>query len=398
MRPPHRHVLLLVATVAYTALTFIWFSFPAYLGPIIEEVGLSSTQAGIIVGAVPLTYIPFAMPSGVTIDRIGAASAIGLGALCFGIGQIGRSFASTFPSLLAWTILIGIGATTITFGLPKLVAQLYSAGESGFPTSVYLIGAATGSAAAFAIGRPIIGPAIGGWRPLFLGSGVVAVSYALLWLTIASKADLDVATRRSTTFDIDSISGDLAVVLRHRELRLIVVIGTMYLTVTHGIQGWLPTMLEFAGRTAALAGQLTSLYVVAAATGTLFVPMLADRYNARRFALICCGSACATGIGLLLLADATVFLAGVIFLAGLGTGGISPLIRAIPPEFEELGPRLTGTAIAFVFMIGEIGGAFGPIVIGMVHQRTGSFAFGFGMLATAGIIVVLAALALETVE
>ncbi|MCU4972843.1 MFS transporter [Halobacteria archaeon AArc-m2/3/4] len=395
--------LVLAATVSYTSLTFIWFTLPAYLSVVIEEVGLTGTEAGILAGAVPLTYIPLALFTGVAVDRIGLDYSLAAGLLIFGLAQIGRSFATGFPSLLACTLLIGVGATVITFGLPKLVSILFPPAETGFPSSIYLVGAAAGTASAFAIGRPVIGPFLGGWRPLFLWSGVFAVGYAVVWFTTARVFSLEGTTpeherSEDATLASNSISRDIRAILAHRELRLVVVVGTVYLLVIHGMQGWLPTILESRGMDPGPAGQATSLLIGANVVGILVVPTVADRLEARRAAVMTCGCVIFVGLAGVLAGGIGLLMAAGVVATGFGVGGLSPLIRAIPPELEGIGARLTGTAVGFVFAVGEIGGFLGPVLIGTLHDLTGSFAPGLLVLAGGAVVAVGAGYAMQDVS
>ncbi len=393
--------IVVTATLAYTCLMFVWFSLPAYLSTIIAELELSGTQAGVVAGAVPLTYIPLALFSGLAVDRIGPGRSLAAGAVIFGVAQAGRSVAAGFPSLLALTLLLGVGATAITFGLPKLVSTLFPPSRTGFPSSIYLVGASAGTALAFGVGRPILGPWLGGWRPLFLWSGLVAVGYGLGWYLLARRLRIDERAAANDASErapgdengspLESIRRDLRLILTHRELQLVVVVGTMYLLASHGIQGWLPTVLEARGVSPGLAGQTTSLFVAAYAVGIFTVPVLADRYEARPTALIGCGAVFCTGtVGVVLADGIGPALLGSIVVAGLGVGGLSPLVRAIPPALEGIGARLTGTAVGFIFAVGEIGGFLGPVLIGTSHDLTGSYAPGLGLIAAAGIVVAFA--------
>jgi cyanate permease len=385
------YALLLVAALSYACLMFVWFSLPAYLPAIIAAVGLTGTQAGVLVGAVPLTYVPLALLSGAVVDRVGPGRSIAAGALVYGAAQVGRSTAPGFPSLLGFTVLLGVGATAITFGLPKLVSVLFPPERTGLPSSVYLLGASAGSATVFGVGRPTLGPLLGGWRPLFFWSGLVAVGYAAVWFLVARRAGVDAGTaERASPFSVDSIGRDLRAVFAHRDLRLLVVVGTMYLLVNHGVQGWLPTVLESRGLAADRAGRTTSLFVATFALGTLAVPFAADRYSVRRLALLTSGGVVSLGtVGIVIGGAGSVAFAGVI-AAGAGVGAISPLVRAMPPELEGIGPQLTGTAVGFIFAVGEIGGFLGPVIVGTLREITGSFVPGLLVLAAAGLVVVLA--------
>lgn len=387
-----------VGSLSYTCLMFIWFSLPAYLSQITTDIGLSGTQAGILVGAVPVTYVPLALFSGLAVDRIGPVRSLAGGLLVFGTAQIGRSFASGFPLLLVCTLLVGVGATVITFGLPKLVSVLFPPDQTGPPSSVYLVAASLGTASAFSLGRPTIGPWLGGWRALFFWSGVVAISYAVVWLLLTRfSAWTGAQSGDETSFSPGSIHTDIRTVLVHRELRLVVLVGVTYLLIIHGLQGWLPTVLESRGLSAERAGRTTTLLVVANVGGILTVPGLADRFNARRPAVILCGLVACVGVGAILAGGTTGLAAVGIVAAGLGVGGLSPLVRAIPPDLDGIGPQLTGTAVGLVFAVGEIGGFLGPVLVGGLHDITGTYAIGLAVLASGGLIAVGAGVAMRTV-
>ncbi len=76
-----------VGTIGYTCLMFVWFSLPAYLSPIIDELGLSGAQAGVVAGAVPLTYVPIALVTGLIVDRVGPGRSLAAGVLIYGVAR-----------------------------------------------------------------------------------------------------------------------------------------------------------------------------------------------------------------------------------------------------------------------------------------------------------------------
>ena len=163
----------------------------------------------------------------------------------------------------------------------------------------------------------------------------------------------------------------------------------------HGLPGWLPTILESRGMASGTAGQTATLLVVANAAGILTIPVLADRYDARRVAVVCCGAAVAVGVATIARTGVGVALLAGIVCTGLGVGGLSPLVRAIPPELDGIGPRLTGVAVGFVFAGGEVGGFGGPVVIGALYDATGTYATGLGLLCLGGLAAVAAGTRLD---
>lgn len=397
------YVMLLLGTASYVCLMFTWFALPAYLPVIIEDVGLTSTEAGLLAGAVPLTYVPIALASGLVIDRVGSFRAVGVGVLLFGVAQLGRAAAGGFPTLLAWTLVLGVGGTGITFGLPKLVSELFPATRSGTMSSVYLLGSYAGTASAFSLGRPVFGPALGGWRALFRANGLVVLGFLVVW--VAATVVVGRRTVRpgddgsASDFDPGTIVADVRAVVSNRGMQLLVVVGAMYLLITHGLQGWLPTVLEERGLTPAVAGSVASVFVLGQAAGALSIPAASDRLRARRPMVMLCGVLALGGVAALVTSGTAVVRSSVAVAAvGFGIGGLAPLVRAIPVELDGVGPGLTATAVGLVFMVGEMGGFLGPFVVGSLHDLTGTYAVGLSVLGAGGLLVVAAGYALPEVQ
>ena len=398
-RPRLRYAVLGAGTVAYACLMAVWFSPAAYLGAIVADLGLSSAQAGLLTGAIPLTYVPVALFSGVITDRIGPYRAIGGGLALFGAAQIGRAAADSFPAMLALTVVVGVGGTAITFGLPKLVAELFPAGASGAPSSTYVLGSFAGTAAAFGLGRGVVGPLLGGWRPLFAATGAAVLAYAALWWAMTYAAPLaSLRTPEAASADGDgdgdadgdpianvaALRRDVERVFAARAMRWLVVVGVAYLTVVHGLQNWLATVLRVRGAAPALAATVTSGFVVAEAAGALAIPALSDRLGRRGPVVAACGTVCLLGTATLLVPGLpfAVPVAGAL-VVGVGVGGLSPLVRMVPPELDGVGPALTGTAVGLVFAVGEVGGFAGPFLVGVLYDLTGSYVPGFAVVCVA---------------
>ena len=389
--------LLSLGGIGYGALLFVWFSLPAYLAPVIDALALSGTQAGVLTGAIPLTYIPLGLLSGLVIDRVGARLGIGVGTALAGIGQIGRAFSPDFPTILAFTLLMGVGATGLTFGLPKLAAELYPSELVGRAASVYLILSYAGSATAFSIGRPVIGPALGGWRPLFVASGAATLAFAGFWAIAAWYVPAGHhADGGDGTFELGSLLADIRAVAGNRDIQLLIVLGTMYLFVLHGVQSWLVTILETRGVAPGLAGRVTALLVAGQVVGVLAVPALAEHSDRIRVVIAGCGAIGALGaLGLLATPSVVFVLAIPVVLVGFGMGGLSPLIRAVPVELDGVGPSLTGAAVGLIFAVGEIGGFLGPVLIGTLRDLTGSFTSGVILCAVAALVAALAGVSMS---
>jgi cyanate permease len=356
----------------------------------------------VLVGAVPLAYVPLSVLTGLVLDRIGARSGIAIAVALFGVAQLLRSFTVGFPDMLATTLLLAIGATGITFGLPKLVAGVFPARLLGTMSTVYILGSYAGIATAYSVGRGVLGPLLGGWRPTFRALALAALAFLAVWLPVAwshaRRHGTPYAAGRPSGFSLQSLRADVTRVFTHRAMRLLVVVGTVYLLLQHGIQGWLPAILESRGITAAVAATIASLFVAAQALGTIVVPPASDRLGRRRAAVVACGVAAVAGVGLLAAAGSAVVAVVAVLVVGGGLGGVSPLLRAIPTEIDDVGPELTATAVSLVFAVGELGGFLGPFLVGSLRDATGSFVPGLVALALGATAMVAAGWGLPEVR
>jgi cyanate permease len=393
-------VLLGLATAGYFLFMFSWFSLAAYLVPVIAELGFTNTQAGIVTGAVQLSYIPLSLISGLAIDRLGSRTALGMGLVIIGIAQLFRGLSNDFVTMLLPTLLLGIGGTAVTFGLPKLVAELFPPERSGSMSSVYIVGATLGSATVFATARPLIGPLLGGWRPFFQTTGLLVIGFAIVWTVIArllwGRLELHGGQSPDQTFSLASARSDLRRVITHTGLLLLVIVGTMRLFISHGLSNWLPAILESRGVTPAVAATVTSGFILIRILGIVSIPALSDRFSSRRRPIIVCGLAGALGmLGLVGLHTVWGLAVSLVLVGTFVIGGLSPLIRSIPIELSGIGPRLTAVATGLIFTVGEVGGFMGPFLIGALRDLTGSFTPALLTLAAAGLITAIAGYLME---
>ena len=100
-KPRQRYGLVVLGSFSYACLLFVWFSPAAYLARIVADFGLSPPEAGLLTGAIPLTYVPVSLLSGFVTDRIGPARGIGIGLVLFGAAHVGRAAVTSFGTLLA---------------------------------------------------------------------------------------------------------------------------------------------------------------------------------------------------------------------------------------------------------------------------------------------------------
>lgn len=379
MNRQHRWVVTFFGWGLYFSFTFAWYTLAALLPQILEKVTMSSLATGVLLGAVSAVMALTWMVMGPLVDQVGPGPAMGVGVAVLGIAAAFRGVASGFPMLFVSMIVLALGGSTVTYGLPRALSSCFSADEVGTPIGIVTVGAQFGSLVAFGV-MPQVSSFVGGWQPAFALSGIPAVLFAAGWLVIYERdstaertAPPSVATVRQLFFQPSILA--------------LVAAGFMYLFATHSTLGWLATLLSEREFSAETASQLVAVLTAGQIIGTLVVPALSDRVGHRAALIGATGVTFTFGmIGFAVLPTQLLSLAGVGLVSGLALGGISPLLRVLPVELTS--QDTLSTVISMVFGVGAIGGFLGPVLVGATLKSTTPFA-GFGILALPGVAFVI---------
>ncbi|HEV8584028.1 MAG TPA: MFS transporter [Methylomirabilota bacterium] len=127
------------------------------------------------------------------------------------------------------------------------------------------------------------------------------------------------------------------------------------------------------------AGAVVALMTVMQATGQLSGGWLGDRFSKR---WICAGCMLGHAAALLVLAFASSYWMVLLFamLQGLSWGMRGPLMAAIRADY--FGSASFGAITGVSSMVVMFGMILGPLVAGILADRTGSYVLGFSVLAT----------------
>ena len=367
----------------------IYFSFgltytatAPLVAPIMNDLGLSYTQMGAVTGAWQLVYIFSAQPLGLIIDRLGVYKSLLLGAVVISFSSILRGFATGFEGLFASVALFGIGGPMVSIGTPKLISIWFTGRERGIASGINGSGSAVGSMVALGLTNSMVLPLVGDWRNVFYFYGLLGFSIALVWLLLGGHPSPNTPAKIVESSDKNRRSNTFREILKNRGIWIIVVIGIVFFLASHGLQNWLPRILELKGSSPANAGYATSLMTLSGVLGSLVVPRFMYRLKHRRLVI-------AT---LLLVSGCAILVIGMgegvclwlgILLAGFFTRALMPVLTVMLMEMPEVGAEHMGTVGGLFFSIGEVGGFLGPFMMGYLKDVTDSFLSGIFFLTTA---------------
>jgi len=367
-----------VATlVAMFALQLSNLGISPLLPAIQRDFGMSYTQLGLFTGLYGLLAMLLSVPAGICARRFGERQVLALGLLCVAGGSVLLSNAWSFASVLAFRGLTIFGYRFAFVSVLVAVALTAPAALRGRTMGV--LGAT--SALASVVGAPVGGILVGsfGWRVAILGyAGMALMGATVIWLfyrPVADDATGEVAHPSPRGSSRSAFLSPVAWMLA-----LIVGLGGFgQFTVTY----FVPSVAEaLYGLDAAAAGVMISTGYLSAIAVNLIVGTLFDRFDKLIvlgvvFALLAVASSSLTIDNLVVFRIAT---AAVISLGFTAANQLYGLAGSALPRHEA------GHAMGIVSLGAGLFGYFGPQMVGILRDRTGSFTAGFYMVAAADII------------
>lgn len=344
-----------------------------------RELMLGPSQLGLLLSAFFWSYAAFQLLAGWLVDRYNVFWVYGIGFLVWSAATGMTGLVTSFAQLFALRLLLGLGESVAYPSYSRILASGYPEQHRGFCNAAIDAGSKLGPALGTLIGGLIVASV--GWRALFffLGGG------ALLWLVPWFLSIPRHAPARAP----EAVGGPgFLDILRRREswgtfLGLFAINWAWYFLVT-----WLPTYLRSArGYSAASMAVFGSLPFWCIAVSSITCGWLSDRLIVERFSVstvrraFCAGGLLLAGAFMLPVAlvangrTAVYLLAIAAALFGLSTSNIWAITQRLA------GPAAAGKWTGLQNAFGNLAGAFGPWLSGILVERSGSYVPAFALVS-----------------
>ncbi len=370
--PPSLAAALLHFDVSFMAWVLLG-ALGAYVG---ADLGLSSTQKGLMVAVPPLGGAAFRLLVGALADRMGIKRT-GLTTLALTLVPLGWAALAggTFPQVLGIGLLLGVAGASFAVALP-LAGYWYPPEYRGLALGI--AGAGNSGTVIAALAAPRLAEHVG-WHATF---GLAAIPVGLAWVGFAVLAK----EPPRPVVEGPSVKSASLRLLREPDARWL---STFYLVTFGGFVGltsYLP--IFFVDRFGLSKVTAAGYAALCAAAGSFLRPAggaLADRLGGARVLAGVLGAVGVLVAGLALLPGlgATVVLLFVV-LGALGAGN-GAVFQIVPERF----PTRMGAVTGLVGAAGGVGGFLLPFALGSLEGTTGSFAAGFVVLATVAAVAML---------
>lgn len=150
-----------------------------------KELHLSATQLGFLMTAFFITYMPMQPVIGWLVDRFTASRVLVAGFCIWSLATILSGFAAGFGALFACRLLLGVGESVSFPATSKILADNVAEEQRGLANGIVQAGLAFGPAFGIFFGGMLI--AAYGWRPFFIGFGLLSLLWIVLWMAIAHR-------------------------------------------------------------------------------------------------------------------------------------------------------------------------------------------------------------------
>jgi CP family cyanate transporter-like MFS transporter len=366
----------------------------ASVGPVVDGIrdslGISSTAASMLLALPVVCFGAAAVLAPALARRLGHGRSIGAALVVLVAGLVLR-VAGGVPALFAGTLLAGAAIAVANVLLPVLVKRSFPE-RTGFATTVYM-GSLTGvSALAAALTVPIEHGLGGGWQ---VGLGIWAVPAAialLVWLpqlreqppSLAVPApDADAATDAAAPAAVAAAAPPPRIaprdLLADPIARRLVLFFGLQAGSFYAMLSWLPSIFKAHGLSSTSAGVLLGVSMFMGLPAAMVIPGLATRARDQRWFPIGLCSLTALGFLGLIFVPATLPLLWAV-LIGLGQGACFPLAMTLI-VLRSGALAVTTSLSTLVQGCGYLIAACGPLLLGVVHDVTGSWSVAVALLA-----------------
>jgi MFS family permease len=293
----HKWYVAAVLCAAHTIAVIDRFIMVLVTEPVRAAMQLSDTQLGLLQGTgFAILYCGFAVPLGCVADVVNRRNLIMLGLALWSMATVGAAFATSFETLFAARILVGLGEACLVPAGMSLLAAYFPPAQLARGTAIFGLGANFGYGFAFLGGGAVLAgvQAAGGlalpgldplvpWQALFFVAGVAAIPVLLLFLWMREPPRAH-AVESAWRGQLASLREGVGYLLGNmRAYAPFLVVGSCTATTGYALTSWSASLLvRLQGFTTAEAGQLIGIIgIVAGPMGTIAGGVLLDRLRAR---------------------------------------------------------------------------------------------------------------------
>jgi len=373
-------VLIIGTIIVFGSLGLARFGYSLLLPSMQSALEIDNSAAGSLATANLVGYLLLALIGGALASRYGPRLIISIGMLVVGVGMLLTGGSQSFWSGMLWRFVTGLGSGASNVPIMALMSAWFSPTIRGFATGI----AVSGSSIALILTGPLIPRMLSlfpsnGWRlAWYIFGGVsllIACAGALLLRNHPKDLDLHVLGGPNNRAKLNQRTLNWGLVYRSRAVwHLGLVYAAFGFSYIIYITFFIRYLVGEVNLSRTAAGNLFMLMGWCSVGCGLIWGSLSDRIG-RRGALVLVFTLQLISFVLFALwpKNPGIILSSVLF--GVTAWSIPAIIAAACGDV--VGFKLAPAALGFVTLFFGIGQALGPLVAGIIADRTGSFSNAF---------------------
>ncbi|GAA3894399.1 MFS transporter [Leifsonia kafniensis] len=356
------------------------------LSPIVTQISVDLPLNPVTIGVLgmlpPICFAVFGILTPVLTRRIGLENVLLLSLGAIVVGSLLRGFSGSVAVLLLGSVITFAGLGSGNVLLPPLVKK-YFPDRIGLVTSLYATMLSVSTLVPPLLAVPVADTA--GWRTS-LGMWAVLALFAMVpWITMLVRH----RTSAQATPVIDEAEPALLGKIWGSSIAwAITIVFAVSALNAYAMFAWLPQLLiQSAGASAAEAGTMLSLYAAMGIPAAILIPVLAARMKNVALLVYLGVASFLVGYGGLVLFPTT----GTWFWVAVA--GLGPLLFPLALVLINLRTRTHAGSVAlsgFIQSVGYVIGAFGPLVVGVLHDATDGWLWPLLFLMATALVAVVA--------
>lgn len=371
-----------------------------------DQLGLTDRVYGRAAGIFFAGYFLFQLPSNLVLEKFGVRRWISALMITWGVISCLMIFIRGPISFYAMRFLLGAAEAGFFPGMILYMKRWFPVSARARAVAWFM----TANPLAGVVGSPVSGSLLGlhgaglaGWQWMFLIEGLPAILFgAAVFATLSDhpheahwlKGDERVWLLETLERERQSeppVASDFWKVLISPRIYFLSLIYFGVSTTMYGVTLWLPSVIRvFSGLNYFWTGMVAILPFLATVMVMVWVGMRSDRTNERRWHTAIPAFTAAAGLFFAAYAGSTtVVVAGLAIGLAFAEGMCGPFWAMATSSMSGLS---AAAGIAVINSLANLGGYFGPDIIGFFRDENGGFRGG--LLAIAAVLVISGTVAL----
>lgn len=342
-----------------------------------DELHLSPSQVGILLSSFFWTYTAFQIPVGWLVDRFDVSLVLAAGFFIWSAATAATGLMHGFTALLIVRLALGMGEAVAYPSYSKILARDFSGCHRGLGNGAIAAGQTSGPAFGLFFGGMLV--ARFGWRPFFVGLGLICLLWLIPWLRWRPR------TPQITPQNPVVSTASLLAILKQRSLWGACMGHFSGNYLIYFLLTWLPSYL-YSERHFSLGkmGRIAGVAFLCCAASSAISGPLSDRWIAagaspnrvRKMLLVIGLGGAGTVLVLCVIAPPALSVA-LLLLSSTLYGLSNPNIFAAAQILA--GPLAAGKWMGFQNFMGNFAGIVAPALTGLLVEKTGHFFWPFAV-------------------